>query len=200
MIHVYYGDGKGKTTAAVVAAVRAAGHSVPVIFCQFLQDGLAGEIGMLEKMPGVYVLLQEHYFPEGMKLTEEEIHIMENDCNALIRRGVRTMSMVLKAQPRKVMVAENRKQKFGVVKQPTITPDVTGMFVFDGLLDALEQNLVEREEIMHILLTLPPHIEVVITGRNPSLEFMALADYVTYMEKDRHPKDDGLMPRMGIEK
>jgi ATP:corrinoid adenosyltransferase len=27
-----------------------------------------------------------------------------------------------------------------------------------------------------------------------------LADYVTYMEKDRHPKDDGLMPRMGIEK
>lgn len=200
MIQIYHGDGKGKTTAAVGAAVRAAGHGVPVIFCQFLRDGLAGEIGMLEKMPGVYVLLQEHYFPEETELSEEELLLMKKDCNALIRRGVRTMSMVLKAQPRKVQVAENRKQKFGVVKQPTITPDITGMFVFDGILDVLDRQFVEEDEIMHILLTLPPHIEVILTGRNPSMEYLALADYVTYMEKDRHPYDDGLPPRVGIEK
>ena len=60
MIEFYHCDGNGKTTAAIGAAVRAAGHSVPVVFCQFLKDGLSGEISTLEKIPGVFVLLPEH--------------------------------------------------------------------------------------------------------------------------------------------
>lgn len=47
MIEIYCGDGKGKTTASVGLAVRAAGHGMPVIFAQFLKDDGSGEIAIL---------------------------------------------------------------------------------------------------------------------------------------------------------
>ena len=42
-IHMYYGDGKGKTTAAVGQAVRAAGYGLQVLFFQFLKDNSSNE-------------------------------------------------------------------------------------------------------------------------------------------------------------
>ncbi len=53
-VHIYTGDGKGKTTAATGLAVRAAGQGLRVGFCQFLKTGTSGEISSLEKL-GVWV-------------------------------------------------------------------------------------------------------------------------------------------------
>ncbi len=53
MIHIYCGDGKGKTTAAVGLAVRAAGAGKKVLFAQFFKDGTSSEISVLESLPGV---------------------------------------------------------------------------------------------------------------------------------------------------
>lgn len=50
MIQIYYGDGKGKTTAAVGAAVRAVGHGKRVAFFTFLKDGSSGEIAPLRSL------------------------------------------------------------------------------------------------------------------------------------------------------
>lgn len=52
-IHVYYGNGKGKTTAAVGQAVRAAGAGFRVLFFQFLKDNSSSERVILESIPGV---------------------------------------------------------------------------------------------------------------------------------------------------
>ena len=52
-IHVYYGEGKGKTTAAVGQTVRAAGAGLRVLVFQFLKDNSSSERMVLEKLPGV---------------------------------------------------------------------------------------------------------------------------------------------------
>lgn len=52
-IHVYYGHGKGKTTAAVGQAVRAAGAGFRVLFFQFLKDNSSGEREILKSIPGI---------------------------------------------------------------------------------------------------------------------------------------------------
>ena len=51
LIHIYEGNGKGKTTAGVGLALRCAGHGFPVVYSQFLKDGSSGEIGLLRQIP-----------------------------------------------------------------------------------------------------------------------------------------------------
>ena len=56
MLHVYYGDGKGKTTAAIGLAVRALGCGQTVCLVQFLKGRGTGEVDFLEKTPGITIL------------------------------------------------------------------------------------------------------------------------------------------------
>ena len=49
MLHVYYGEGKGKTTAAAGLAIRALGHGQKVFFLQFLKGGTSGELAVLRQ-------------------------------------------------------------------------------------------------------------------------------------------------------
>ena len=56
LIHLYYGDGKGKTTAAVGLTVRAAGREMRVLFAQFLKHGKSGELRILEQLKQVSIL------------------------------------------------------------------------------------------------------------------------------------------------
>ena len=61
MIHLYCGDGKGKTTAAVGLAVRAAGSGMKVLFVQFFKSGKSSEVEALEKLGIVTAHPDVHY-------------------------------------------------------------------------------------------------------------------------------------------
>jgi len=56
LIHIYCGDGKGKTTAAIGLSIRAAGSGKRVLFVQFLKKSETSELNILENMRGVTVL------------------------------------------------------------------------------------------------------------------------------------------------
>lgn len=49
MLHIYHGDGKGKTTAALGLVMRELGHAQKVLVVQFLKDGKSGEISFLKQ-------------------------------------------------------------------------------------------------------------------------------------------------------
>lgn len=65
MLHIYCGDGKGKTTCAMGLAIRAAGHGRKVVVAQFLKSGNSGERVVLSALPTVNCLS----VPETMKFT-----------------------------------------------------------------------------------------------------------------------------------
>lgn len=71
MIHVYFGDGKGKTTAAAGLAARMAGYGKKVLFMQFLKGGVSGEITSLEKL-GITVIRCDREYPFVCDMTDTE--------------------------------------------------------------------------------------------------------------------------------
>lgn len=71
MLHIYYGEGKGKTTAAAGLAVRAMGHGQKVCFVQFLKSGTSGELAVL-RQGGALVLSGKAGTKFVPQMTEEE--------------------------------------------------------------------------------------------------------------------------------
>lgn len=90
LIHVYTGEGKGKTTASVGLALRAASRGLRVLFAQFMKERCGGEIEALERA-GVDTMvfdkvLSPRFHPE---VRPEELY-------AEARRAFETLSPVLK--------------------------------------------------------------------------------------------------------
>ena len=66
-VHIYYGDGKGKTTAAMGLALRMLGAGKTVTVCQFLKDGASSEMNALRKFKKDCKLM---YYGEALKFIQ----------------------------------------------------------------------------------------------------------------------------------
>ena len=71
--------------------------------------------------------------------------------------------------------------------------------VLDEVLDAVSTGMLSEEALVQFVESVKPHAEVVITGRNPGERVVALADYMTEMKKHKHPYEQGVTARRGIE-
>ena len=72
MVHIYYGDGKGKTTAAVGLAVRSAGRGQKILFVQFLKTENSGERNILSRLPEVTLTPCPDKLPFTFEMSEAE--------------------------------------------------------------------------------------------------------------------------------
>ena len=86
-LHIYCGDGKGKTTASVGLAVRAAGYGLKVLFCQCMKDGSSSEVEMLKKLGIDYCCCTEK-FGFFWNMTEEQKERAEQMCKTAKRRTI----------------------------------------------------------------------------------------------------------------
>lgn len=170
LVHIYCGDGKGKTTAATGLAVRAAGCGKKVLFARFLKNENSGELRVLEQIPEIDVMHpeQSHGFywtlDEGQKAKAREVY-----------------------------------RRFWDAIQGKIRAGGYFMLVMDEFMAAYRYGFIPSEEALELLKENPQGLEIILTGRDPAEELAALADYVSEISKVKHPFDRGIRARRGIE-
>ena len=169
LVHLYCGDGKGKTTAAVGLAVRHSGRGGKVVFAQFLKDGTSGECRVLAKL-GVTVLAANPVGKFSFRMTEEE----------------------------KVETAAALGRTFDAATDFAVRERAT-LLVLDEICAAVNCGFLPEKTLTEFLESRPDSLEVVLTGRDPSENLQVHADYITEMKKRRHPFDEGVAAREGIE-
>ena len=171
LIHLYYGHGKGKTTAVLGLGLRAAGHGWRVLLVQFLKAAATGELASIGAIEGFTVLRPR----VGRAL-------------AMRRDGAGRAE--LRAQHDQLLgaaieAAEQRRCE---------------LLILDEIVAAVNRDLVDRGTLLDFLRHKPAPLEVALTGRDPDDELLALADYVSEVRKVRHPFDRGIPARPGVER
>lgn len=169
-IHIYCGDGKGKTTAAVGLAVRAAGRKKKILVSRFLKTDDSGEVAVLDRIPGITVVPCRKTFGFYFQMTDKQ----------------------------KAEAKTYYSQMFDEVWERAAA-DSFDMVVLDEIMAACNYGLVDEEKVRKALEEKPENLEVVMTGRNPSEGLLRLADYVSEIQKKKHPFDEGVAAREGIE-
>ena len=169
-IHIYTGDGKGKTSAATGLAVRFAGTGGRVLFSQFLKDGKSGEISVLETINGIDVDVCRECFGFSFAMSEESRAQAKDAYTAYLRR---------------------------IIKRAV--DESYGLLVLDEIIATYNLGFVVHSELLAFLENKPDALEVILTGRTPAQELVDLADYVSEIKKIRHPYDQGILARKGIE-
>lgn len=170
LIHLYIGDGKGKTTASIGLSVRAAGRDKTVVFAQFLKTEATGELASLEKL-GIRVIRS------AVKLgfTHRMDDAARTRCGEEQRRILALVLEVLSAIP-------------------------VDLLVLDEVLDAVNTGMLAEGAFRSLVENKAPELELVLTGRHPPQWLIDRADYVSEIKKIKHPFDRGIQARIGIER
>lgn len=170
LLHIYCGDGKGKTTAALGLSIRAAGSGMKVLFLQFLKGNDSSEVKMLNNMSNITYLPCEKTFGFTWNMTEEE------------------KKEVVQVYNNHLILAINK-----------VTNEHYDLVVFDEIISAYNNKFINQDLFVNFLEHKPEALEVVLTGRDPDQRLLQLADYVSCIEKVKHPFDQGIASRVGIE-
>ena len=169
--HLYYGPGKGKTTAAVGLALRAAGHGFSVSLLQFMKghDEVGEEYGEIELLRTHGIDVQQ--FPTRHAASVDDL------------------------------TADERQELLSGVERARETvsdPDID-LVVLDELTLLWEFDVVESEALLSVFEQRSSETELVVTGRTAPAALVDVAEYVTYMAEIKHPYQQGTTARPGIE-
>lgn len=169
-IHIYTGDGKGKTTAALGLTFRAAGRKRKILFVQFLKGIETGEL--ISMMENPYI---------------EHLNVAET---------TRFFNTLTEDEQTEMRSHTRREWADLLVKIEDGNYDV---IVLDEIMAAMHHGLIEEYAVIELLKSKKVKSEMILTGRNASSELLGLADLVTEMKKVKHYYDSGVLSRKGIE-
>ena len=167
--HLYYGTGKGKTTAALGLALRASGSGMRVHIVQFLKGTDTGELHSLERLENVTMSRCDRNYGFSFKMTEKDKAEITSCHNSNLKAAVE-------------MVNSGK----------------VDMLILDEIADAYNLNLVDRQAVIS-LISGEPQAEIVMTGHDPEQIFIDIADYVSEIKAVKHPFEKGISSRKGIE-
>ena len=170
LIHIYTGNGKGKTTAALGLCFRAAGWGIRSAFIQFMKGQDTGEIHAAGKLSDLMIF--EQYGSSGFI----------KDKNSATHREhlVTTVKGLVRAEE---LLKEKR---FSIV-------------VLDEILTLPQFGLLPENKIIELIDMKPDEVELILTGRGATPELISRADLVTEMTEIKHYFNSGVIARKGIE-
>lgn len=168
LIHIYFGDGKGKTTLSIGMSIRAAGRNLKVLFAQFLKGENSGERIILSNLNNV---------------TLAKVPSKINFC---------------------INMSNEEKDKAKIFYQNLFEEIIKNcvkydLIILDEILGAIECGFIKESKLIDFLKTKPKNLEVVLTGRKASKELIHQADYISEIKKIKHPYDNLIFAREGIE-
>ncbi|MFW5856530.1 MAG: cob(I)yrinic acid a,c-diamide adenosyltransferase [Planctomycetota bacterium] len=172
LVLLHTGAGKGKTTAALGLAMRAAGHGMRVLLRQFIKGGWT---------PG-----------EAKALARFDDCI---DHRAVGRGFVRPKALAPEALARERTAAA---EAFAAASAEAKASDAD-LVIFDEALYLVDFGLLDEARILAFLAERPPQRHVVLTGRGATPALIEAADLVTEMTCIKHPYDAGIPAQPGIE-
>lgn len=169
LIHIYYGNGKGKTTASMGLVLRAAGAGKKILIYQFMKDNKSSEREILKTIDHVKLY-------EGLALEKFSFQMSEKE-----------------KEERYLFYTK----KFHEIIEEANQYDV---LLLDEILYTIRAGLFPQMELENFLKTKPEGLEVILTGNEPDQKLIEMADYVSCIQKIKHPYDQGIGARKGIEK
>lgn len=171
LIHIYTGNGKGKTTSALGLGIRAYGAGLRVFMVQFLKGSDTGELKVIEQLGERFKVIRQKDIKGFIwNMNEEQKKELKISINELFNGAAR-----------EVMSGQ------------------WDMFILDEIMGAISNNLIPLEQVTSFLRNKPEGLEVVMTGRNAMQELIELSDYVSEINMVKHPFEKGIPARKGIE-
>jgi len=171
LVHIYTGNGKGKTTAAVGLGIRAYGRGLKVLMIQFLKGIETGELKTFEKLSPDFRVERGKTFKKFIwDMSENEImELRESIC-----------------------------ELFSFAFKNAVSGD-WDVLILDELMASISNELLTVEDVIKLIEAKPDKLELVMTGRNAPSELIELSDYVSDINSVKHPFDKGVSMRKGIE-
>jgi cob(I)alamin adenosyltransferase len=171
LIIIYYGNGKGKTTAALGVALRAIGYDHNVCMIQFIKgEWDYGELYSSNKLkPNFELIVTGKGF----------IGIIDDD--HLIEEHIQSSKNALKIAREKI-----GSNKYNII-------------ILDEINYALKLNLITENEVIDLLYSKPAELNIIMTGNYLSDKILEIADLVTEMKEVKHPYKKGIKAKKGID-
>jgi len=168
LVQLFTGNGKGKTSAALGAVIRALGHGLRVYIVYFMKGNYPyGERRILSRLPNVKMAsFGQKGFVDPANIKPEE--------------------------------KEQARLAFAAGREAMLTGSYD-LIVLDEINIAVAWKLIELDEVVKLISDKPPHVELILTGRQADARLIELADLVTEMVKIKHPYDKGIKARKGID-
>ncbi|MFC2092660.1 cob(I)yrinic acid a,c-diamide adenosyltransferase [Bacteroidota bacterium] len=168
-IQIYTGNGKGKTTAAIGQAVRAAGHRLKTYIVQFMKDHPYGEVESLKSLKQLITLEQFGNDEFVLKREHPDKKDVELANNALAKARGKMLSGMF------------------------------DLIILDEICVAIYFRLLDVNEVLKLIEEKPEQVELILTGRYCPDELIDKADLVTEMKEVKHYYQKGIIARKGIE-
>ena len=165
LVHVYTGEGKGKTSSGMGLLVRALGRGLTVKIIQLFKRN-TGEQFFFENS-GVNYMQFKPLHPFFKNYNKDEL--------------------------------ESLKKEFSEFWKETTEDLNYDLVLIDEIGPGMAWGVIPESLVLELIEKKPEKTELILTGRDMPLSIMEKADYVSEINKIKHPYDKGILARKGIE-